>query len=141
MARPRGQQRAACARAAQGQAGRELGAGMVGERLRRAGRREEGSLREAGGHACDPEADNACRLWPSSWLDQVSGDRRESRDAPRWHPLDQVHGARQGLIRLTLECTAWTTGGCRHQSLRWVKVGCPRVKVPLCIYSVRGPVR
>ena len=55
---------------------------MVGERLRRAGHREEGSLREAGGHACDPEADNACRLWPSSWLDQVSGDRRESRDAP-----------------------------------------------------------
>ena len=68
------------ARAAQGQAGREMGAGMVGERLRRAGCREEGSLREAGGHACDPEADNACRLWPSSWPDQVSGDRRESRD-------------------------------------------------------------
>ena len=60
MARPRGQQRAVSARAAQGQAGREMGAGMVGERLRRAGCREEGSLREAGGHACDPEADNAC---------------------------------------------------------------------------------
>ena len=46
------------------------------------GFREEGSLREAGGHACDSEADNACRLCPSSRLDQVSGDRRESRDAP-----------------------------------------------------------
>ena len=63
---------------------------------------EEASLWEDEEHICDSEAENACRLWPSSQgemmgLDRVSGsgDKRGNQGiCRRRHQQDPVHGGK-----------------------------------------------